>query len=172
LDAWSKHHPIRIHFLARVRGIGPILASGLIAWLSPIERFPNISKLWKYCGVAPGQRRRRGQKANFNPRLKTLMWKIATSFEKQKAERSYYRRIYDWKKQYYLNREDLRKPIEKGEKGARLHVRLMAMRYAVKRFLADLWLQWRKLEGLPVTKPYAHGVLGHAEFEEWQPDRD
>jgi hypothetical protein len=172
LDGWSKHHPIRIHFLSRIRGLGPILSSGLIAWLNPVSRFSNISKIWKYCGMAPGQKRKHGEKLGYNPRLKTFMWKIASSFEKQNPEKSRYRRLYEEKKQYYLNREDLRKAIEHGEKGAKLHVRLMAMRYTVKRFLADLWVEWRRLERLPITKPYVQTVKGHTDYEPWQPDKE
>lgn len=36
-----------------------------------------------------------------------------------------------------------------------------SMRYMVKMFLADYWLNWRKIEGLPVTLPYHEAVLGH-----------
>jgi hypothetical protein len=172
LNAWSKHHPIRIHFLNRVQGIGGVLSSGVIAWLSPISRFPNISKLWSYCGLAPQHKRRRGEKLGYNPRLKTLMWKIATSFEKQNPAKSFYRRIYEQKKQYYMQRADLKQAVEQGQKGAKLHIRLLTLRYTAKRFLADLWLQWRRLEGLPVTKPYPHAVLGHVDFQEWQPDKE
>ena len=32
LDEWSKDHPFRKEFLNKVRGIGPVLASGIIAW--------------------------------------------------------------------------------------------------------------------------------------------
>ena len=35
-----------------------------------------------------------------------------------------------------------------------------AKRYMLKMFLADLWVTWRRLEGLPVTEPYAVGKLG------------
>lgn len=171
LNAWSKHHPLRIRFFNRIQGIGPIFSSALIAWLSPISRFSNISKLWKYCGLAPGQKRKRGRKLDYNPHLKTLMWKIAGSFEKQKPEKSYYRRVYQAKKKEYLERADLKRAIEKKVKGARLHVRLMAMRYASKRFLADMWLFWRRLEGLPVTEPYVIAVAGHSGVEEWVPDK-
>ena len=171
LDAWSRNHPLRINFLSRIQGIGPVLSSGLIAWLSPIKRFPNISKLWKYCGLAPGQKRRRGQKLGYNPHLKTLMWKVAASFEKQKPTKSFYRRVYDEKKNYYLNRKDLREAVEKGVKGAKLHIRLLTMRYVAKRFLADMWVNWRKIEGLPITKPYAHTVLGHTDYAAWKPDK-
>lgn len=37
-----------------------------------------------------------------------------------------------------------------------------ASRYMVKMFLADFWVRWRKLEGLPVTEPYAVAKLGHS----------
>lgn len=30
----------------------------------------------------------------------------------------------------------------------------MARRYMIKEFLRDLWVNWRKLEGLEVTEPY------------------
>jgi len=172
LDEWSSNHPIRVHFLNKIRGIGGILASGIIAYLSPISRFDNISKLWAFCGLAPHQKRRRGKKLDYNPRLKTLMWKIASSFEKQKPEKSRYRRMYDEKKNYLLKRPDLREPIEKGVRGAKLHVRYLTMRFVVKRFLADLWVQWRLLEGLPITKPYAHDILGHTEYIKWEPDKE
>ena len=165
LDLWSREHPLRENYLSTVKGIGPIFSSGLIAWLEPISRFDNISRLWKYCGLAPGQRRRKGERAGYNPRLKTFMWKIAASFEKQNAARCKYRRIYDEKKSYYASRPDLKEAVDKKVKGARQHIRLMAMRYTVKRFLADLWLVWRKMEGLPVTKPYAIDILGHSGFE-------
>lgn len=42
-----------------------------------------------------------------------------------------------------------------------LHRHRMALRYAVKMFLQELWLAWRKLEGLPITAPYSEAVLGH-----------
>jgi hypothetical protein len=31
----------------------------------------------------------------------------------------------------------------------------------VKRFLVDLYVKWRELEGLPVSKPYVVDVLKH-----------
>ena len=36
----------------------------------------------------------------------------------------------------------------------------MAVRYMVKRFLVDLYVAWRKLEGLPVASEYSEGKLG------------
>jgi len=35
-----------------------------------------------------------------------------------------------------------------------------ALRYMVKQFLADFWIQWRTMEELPLTAPYAEAKLG------------
>jgi hypothetical protein len=40
------------------------------------------------------------------------------------------------------------------------HRHAMALRYAVKRFLVQLYLVWRDLEKLPVATEYSEGVLG------------
>ena len=217
LDAWSSHHPLRINYLSKIMGIGPIFSSGLIAWLSPISRFPNISKLWAYCGlssehyqcqcakkhkmlsshklekcpvrvgkkrtmcnaqivqcefVKAPMKRKYGWIMLANQRMKTFMWKIASSFEKQKAAKSKYRRIYDERKQKELKNPFLKKAIDDKVAGAKLHVRLRAMRYTEKHFLSDLWLTWRKLEGLPVTKPYPNSMMDHTGFEEPETDKE
>jgi hypothetical protein len=41
------------------------------------------------------------------------------------------------------------------------HRHLRAMRKTAKVFLQHVWLEWRKLENLPVTEPYAFAILGH-----------
>lgn len=40
------------------------------------------------------------------------------------------------------------------------HKHMMALRYTVKMFLQDLWVEWRLQEGLPVSEPYAVAKLG------------
>jgi len=40
------------------------------------------------------------------------------------------------------------------------HRHNMANRYMVKMFLMDLYSEWRKIEGLPVEKPYHEAKLG------------
>jgi len=214
MDKWSSIHPLRVQYLDKIMGIGPIFASTLIAWLHPISRFDNISKLWSYCGLSAihyecsckGSKKNKYKKHKFlatsphsecpvrigtkrepcnakvvfcerrnfpmkrtahylmmiNSKLKTLMWKIASSFEKQNKEKSQYRRIYLDQKAKYLARPDLAKAIADKVKGAKLHVRLMSMRYVSKRFLADLWTEWRTIEGLEVTEPYAIAILKHS----------
>jgi hypothetical protein len=47
-------------------------------------------------------------------------------------------------------------PWGRGDK----HRHQAALRYMVKQFLAELWVKWRELEGLPVTEPYSVAKLG------------
>jgi len=49
IDGWSKDHPLRRKFLNGVKGIGPILASGIISWLAT-ERMYTISGVVKVKG--------------------------------------------------------------------------------------------------------------------------
>jgi len=159
IDLWSRDHPLRKEFLGKVKGIGPILASGLIAWLSnPILKADYVSQIWSYCGLAPGQERKKGKKVNYNPRLKTFCWKIGQSFIKFKC---FGRELY----------KKFREQIERREpKWSKLHHHNYARRKVVKLFIASLWQKWRELNNLPVSKPYPISVLGHKDLitpEKW-----
>ena len=107
----------------------------------------------------------------FNPFLKSkLMGVLAGSFLKQRKNGSKYAEIYYNYKNRYQNRPDLvdeKKTDKNGKithwkdgKKKDLHIQNMAMRPAVKTFLADLYEVWRGLEGLEVHKPYAEAKLG------------
>uniref|UniRef100_A0A7J3TIZ5 Uncharacterized protein n=1 Tax=Geoglobus ahangari TaxID=113653 RepID=A0A7J3TIZ5_9EURY len=153
LDSWSKEHPLRVNFLNKVRGIGPVLASGIIAWLSePILKAEHVSNLWSYCGLAPGSERRRGEKLNYNPKLKTFCWKIGQSFIKF---RCFGRKLYEKFKEDAKN---------KHPDWSKLHIHNYARRKVVKLFLASVWEVWRRKNNLPVTEPYPIEVLGHAKI--------
>jgi len=175
-----RNVPIWTKYLSGIKGIGPVLAGGLLSYLDPYKaRYP--SGFWRFTGlhVEDGKavKRRAGKKLDFNPKLRTLMWKIGRSFLFQGTEP--YRKIYDERKVY--ENEKLGNPVEnprncphyvdcmerlikKAERTGRkvksppckLHVASRALRYMVKRFLSDLWVTWRKLEGLPVGEPYIH----------------
>lgn len=64
-----------------------------------------------------------------------------------------YRTMYD---QYKARLQQ--HPIHKDKTG--LHRERMAKRYIIKRFLVDLYMNWRPLEGLPVHDEYAKAKLG------------
>ena len=100
-------------------------------------------------------KRKKGYHIFMNARLKTTLYKIATSFEKQSAEKSQYRLLYDIKKAEYLARPGFDK--EKGYKG---HARAMALRYIEKRFLVNLHVVWMTALGY-VSTPYEATLPNH-----------
>lgn len=113
-----------------------------------------------------GQRRIAGQLSNFNPALKKQVYLCVEQFVKQG---DFYKQYYKECKENYMNRPDLKAEME-GRKGGiskgTAHIDAMARRKVAKLFLSHLWTEWRQLEGLPVTSPYAFGILGHKDYIE------
>jgi len=62
---------------------------------------------------------------------------------------------------YYDYKHRLENHASHAEK-SKGHRHNMAMRYAIKMFLLDLYTVWRRLEGLPMSKPYSEDKLGRA----------
>jgi len=168
-----KTHPFYEYWLESVKGIGPALAGSLVACIEPISRFDNISKLWRYAGMAvmdgAAERRTKGEKIHWSPFLKTTCWKIGEQFVKQG---DLYRRIYDESKA--KDRQKHPEQVKSGKKSKEgkeimlytdMHIHNRAKRKAVKMFLSHLWLKWREMEGLPVTDPYAIAILKHGGIE-------
>lgn len=145
----------------------------LVPTLRGIAAFPTVSKYWAWWGlhVVDGRapRRRRGDRINWSPKMRTLAWKIGKQFVMQGRR---YRDIYlGYKRRLLRERptprdcpryEECKKALKRREEPAcRGHIEAMARRYAVKMFLSHLWEKWRRLEGLPVRGPYALERLGH-----------
>jgi len=111
-----------------------------------------------------GQRKVAGQIANFSPNLKKQVFLCVDQFVKQG---DFYKEYYKECKENYMNRPDLKEEMESKKKGAckgTAHIDAMARRKVAKMFLSHLWTEWRTLEGLPVTDPYAISVLGHKDY--------
>lgn len=167
-----KDYPIVKNFLRGIRGIGPILAGGLVSFFD-VYKADHASSFWSYAGLSvedgKAVKRRRGEKTKFNPMAKVLMWKIGDSFIKHRTP--FYRDIYDQAKiqeniklgnclanpENCPNYQDCVKRLKKATKPpCKMHIHLRAMRKMVKRFLSDYWAAWRATEGLSVSKPYSH----------------
>jgi len=155
-------------YLGRIKGIGPVLSANLLKWFGYCERYKMVSSLWKHCGMhvievdshSEAPKRRKGEKLDWNPQLRTLCWKISDSFIKQRTP--YYRDMYDKKKAKELDRKDDNKPKNK------LHADLRARRYAVKRFLQHYWDCAKELTGQERTKPWIIGKGKHCHYETWK----
>jgi len=99
------------------------------------------------------QRETSGYMINYNPEFKVLCWNIVVSFIKQASE-SKYRKLYD-----EIKHEET---LHAGRR-TKMHIHKRAIRRVAKTFLADLWIEWRRMEHLPISKPYAISVLGHTD---------
>jgi len=153
LDVWSEDHPLRKNYLNKVKGIGAVLSSGIIAYLSqPILKAQHVSQIWSYCGLAPKQvgMQRKGTKLNYDPFLKSfVVFRLGRSllmFNK------FAKKLYDEFK------EDAKR---KHPDWTKLHLHNHARRKVVKLFIASVWEVWRRMNNLPVTEPYPIAVLGH-----------
>lgn len=142
--------------MVAIKGIGRVFAAQLVSYVD-IYKAHTISALWRYCGygVEDGraERRTKGQRLHYNPKVKTLCWNIGSSFLRSSSP---YRAVYDQAKERY---ETLRPDWTK----ARIHN--ASQRIMVKRFLAHLWLVWRKEENLPIRAPYVQEYKGHTSID-------
>jgi len=125
IEVILKSVPLWTEYLKDIRGIGPVLAGGVIGYIykpvgidikkcsvfpehktchcgKSIERFPNISKLHAYAGLhvvnGKAPKREKNVKSNWNSKFRTLSWKIGQSFMKQPEEKSFYRDLYSKEK--------------------------------------------------------------------------
>ena len=161
--------PIWGQYLKKVKGVGVLLAGGLISFLDPAyeEKKHNsityVSCFWQYAGLTPESKRKKGEKLNFNPHLKSLCWKIGKQLlmAKNKGVRFY----EEYKAKDYRKHPELHKYDKDTKKGGAKHLHDRAARYLEKKFLLELWYVWRKLEGLPHPNPYPM-MKGHSGYEQ------
>lgn len=111
------------------------------------------------------QKRISGYQSNWNDRLKVLGYKAGTSFVKQPAEKSKYRKLYD-----QIKKKERRDHPDRIVKNGKTffndgHIHNRAMRKVVKIFFAHVWQTWRRQQGLEATEPYAKQLLGHSVVE-------
>lgn len=167
----AQLHPIYQKFLEKIKGIGPSLSSGLIAYTGNISRFDNVSKLWKYFGydVRNGEapKKKKGQESNWHHKGRSLCYLIGDQFIKQRTP--LYRKIYDEEKQRQLERHIEGKCIKCNKLKISHkpgHPDAMARRKTIKIFLQHYWIKYRELEGLPTNKPWIIEHGGHTNYIE------
>jgi len=182
LDFYSNNHQISI-WARKVIGIGPVLASGLMANLD-ITKAPTVGAFWRFAGLDPSITWDKGKKRPWNASLKVVCWKIGESFVKVSGnEKSLYGRIYRERRaletakneelaykdqaEAALARKNYKKSTEayksyiKGMLPSK-HIMNRAQRYAVKLFLSHLFAYWYEKEyGKKAPAPYCFEHLGH-----------
>lgn len=141
------------------------------------EKAPPDVDIFMWSGHGEAQRRRKGEKAGFNPWLKAKMLEVLGG-SLLKAKNETYSALY---KNYRQRKEQEivtcmlcngtkvyeKKPCGNCEGTGRAkwgksdaHRHRAGLRYMVKMFLREMWVQWRTLEGLSVRVPYEEEYLG------------
>lgn len=123
-------------------------------------------------------RRVAGEKSDWNPKAKVLCYKIGDSFVKQIGKS--YRKVYDEFRAHYdaVPCKTVHYQVDKKTKEKKVvpcplaHKFMMAKRATVKIFLSHYYTKGRTLLGLPVSKPYPFGMLGHDQASLIEPLED
>jgi hypothetical protein len=166
-------YPIYTEFLLKVKGCGPAMSAVILSEID-ITKANYPSSLWKLAGYDVVTEDNKGRSRikehrvpksytnkegeiketvgiTFNPFLKTKLYVLGTCFLKVKES--------PYKDSYYNYKNRLENHPAHKEK-TKLHRHRMAIRYMIKRFLVDLYLNWRRIEGLEVHDEYSIGKLG------------
>jgi hypothetical protein len=173
----TEREPVYREWLQHVYGVSSTLTARLIHDIGYCEDFDRVSELWSYCGLAPGQERKKGEKLGYNPTAKKDAWLVADCMMKG-GDRSRYRvEFFDPYKQKQLRRmnqaeEMTDAQLEKKEwtpPKSQGHAHNRAMRYLAKKFLKHYWAIAREIKGHDTPDEYiiAHG--GHKkQTETWE----
>lgn len=90
----AKREPVYTEWLQYVYGVSHTLTAKLLYHFGYCEDFAKVSNLWSYAGLAPGQKRKRGEKTGFSPEAKTLSWLVADRIILQADNSRYYDEFY------------------------------------------------------------------------------
>jgi len=154
-----KQEPVYTEYLERIKGIGPLVSAILISEIGSVDRFESISALWSYSGFAVNngqvQTRTAGETANWNHKIRACcIGVMVPNFIRLKGHADCFGRVlYDRYKTFYQERD--------GDTLSLLHIDNRAKRKVAKMFLSSLWLAWRTLDNLPISKPWIFRAEEH-----------
>ena len=164
-------------------GIGPVLTAGLMSYID-MEKAHSPGAIWRYAGLDPSF----NNKKSFNSELKSLCWKIGSSFAKYATKpNSFYGKLYlqDKERRTIKNNEGLyaQKAEEilsdlpykyRSDQESLMQGKLsdeqidaQARRFAVKIFLSHYYaIAYQENNGEPAIRPSFITINGKKEFIE------
>jgi len=182
LDSYSDDSELG-RWARSIHGIGPVLTAGLLAHIDL-----NIGKtpaaIWRFAGLDPTVTWNKSEKRPWNTQLKTLCFKIASSFEKvQNSDKDFYGHLLAQRKQeeksnneagkYESTARDIiatgsykkdtiaKKAYESG-KLPDGQIRMRALRWTVKLFLSHYWHVGYEINNKTAPpKPWVIALGGH-----------
>lgn len=147
-----RKHPLWA-WAAGVRGLGEVSLAGLIGEASGnLGDYRSVSALWKRMGLAVidgGRQRRVGDaegalRHGYAPQRRAFAYVVSCNLMKSQKAEDEYRRVYDRRKAYELERE-----IPKA------HAHNRALRVMVKELLKDAWAADRRLRNIAAGEALA-----------------
>lgn len=139
MERHAKKHFMADWILAQ-RGVGLGGFARIMGITGSLDNFATVSKLWKYLGMSvddgAAPKRKKGERVHYSTQGRTLCHQLGDSIVKVGAGGPY-REAYDVKKKYYE---------EQRLDWTQAHRHNAAMRYAVKLFLKNMWVEWRRLQ--------------------------
>ena len=185
LDEYSANQPLG-QWARSIHGIGPVITAGLLAHIDL-----NIAKtpagIWRFAGLDPTVTWDKNEKRPWNSQLKTLCFKVASSFEKvQNSDKDFYGHMMAKRKLYEIANNDAGKYAETAKKTlatgsykkdtsakkayeqGRLpdgQIRMRALRWSVKLFLSHYWhVGYEIKNNMAPPKPWVIAIGGHQDF--------
>jgi hypothetical protein len=159
LERSMKAHPLG-PWVMEQKGVGLKQAARLLAavgdpyWNTLHDRPRTVSELWAYCGYKPGQKRQKGQRANWSNDAKMRAWNVVQSIIKAGGP---WRDLWDERRavtegQFHTS-ECVRcgpagKPAQPGSPKSLGHLKADADRYVAKRLLREMWRESKRLHEL------------------------
>jgi hypothetical protein len=174
-----ESHPVWINWASKVKGMSPMLL-GKVMGRCDITRLTTLGKMRAHCGLAPDQKRRKGEKLDYDQELKAALWIIVRQLIY--AAGVYYEQ-YKTKKDYYMRRYESQgikvvptpKGKDKTEKPGTVHlghVDNMAKRFLARLVADHLMYEWYKAEGIPFREPWCFEYGDHRTFIPPLTDKD
>jgi hypothetical protein len=141
-----RKHPLG-SWVKDIKGVGErqaarlIAATGDLTWHALYDRPRTIGEVWSNGGLKPGQVRRKGQKCNWNPEVKSRAFVIITRsliVARRKRGVSPYADVYYGYKEKHQHKVDEGLITKK-------HLDNRARRYAAKRLLKHMQQEWKRV---------------------------
>ena len=162
VSSWIRSEPVWTEYLQYVKGIGPLLTAMLLYYFGYCEKARYSSNLWKYAGIALDingntQKLTQGERASYNPKVKTFVWRICTSLIMHGNK--FYRRVYDNEKEKQVN---MLKNSLPGAPASLKNADLRARRKMAKMFLSHYYSKCKRLTNADEEQlPFVFDKLKH-----------
>lgn len=116
----------------KVKGLGDVAAMSFSGYIDPTHpKSPTLGHVLSYLGIVPGKAMRRGSQGKYNKKIKSVFIGIIAPNVIRSGD-SYYKGIYNIKKEYHLQRPDLVHLAEQGMKGWKGWINNMSIRVLTK----------------------------------------